>query len=414
MLKSRALLAALAATTALSIAPLAASLADDAPVSDPLGVVKIEKGNPIVLGAYSSQSGPDTPQGIDEQRGMEIAFSEAGDKILDHPIKLISEDSQCTAEGGQETASKLAANPDVVVVLGPSCSSVARAGAPILWNASIASIGVGASNPALTASDRPAGFEGFLRVVPNDQVAGAFAAKYAYQALGARKAATLHDGTPYTQGLVSVFEAEFKKYGGAIVAGEAVSPDNTDMRPVLTQLTSNKPDVLYAPLYVQAAAFVARQSKEIPGMKGVPIVGSESPFTPSFLTAAGDSAIGFKLITVSTDAFSSTYPAFVEKYKDVNGEAPTSGYAAYGHDAAALAIKAILSVAKTDADGNTYIGRKALRDALFATKDLPGLTGTLTCTQYGDCGASSYVALEFTNGDANKYVLGTNPKQVYP
>ena len=36
-------------------------------------------------------------------------------------------------------------------------------------------------------------------------------------------------------------------------------------------------------------------------------------------------------------------------------------------------------------DGNLYIGRKALRDALYATKNLQGLTGNISCDEYGDC-----------------------------
>jgi hypothetical protein len=50
-----------------------------------------------------------------------------------------------------------------------------------------------------------------------------------------------------------------------------------------------------------------------------------------------------------------------------------------------MIIAAIEKVAKKDAEGNTYIGRKALRDALFATRGLSGVTGTLSCDPYGDC-----------------------------
>ena len=49
-----------------------------------------------------------------------------GGKLLGHPIKLIVEDDGCNAEGGQTAATKLAANPGNVVVLGPACSSAAR------------------------------------------------------------------------------------------------------------------------------------------------------------------------------------------------------------------------------------------------------------------------------------------------
>ena len=77
-------------------------------------------------------------------------------------------------------------------------------------------------------------------------------------------------------------------------------------------------------------------------------------------------------------------------------------------------MNAIEAVAKTDADGTTYIGRKALRDALMHTKDLDGLTGKLTCDQYGDCGSSNFAVFEYTSGDPSSFKLGTNPKKVYP
>ncbi|ODN66994.1 Leu/Ile/Val/Thr-binding protein precursor [Methylobrevis pamukkalensis] len=87
-------------------------------------------------------------------------------------------------------------------MIGPTCSSGARAGAPILWNAGMASVAFGATAPALTAADRPDGFKGFLRVVPNDLLGAAFVAKYVSEELGVKTVATIHDGSPYTEQLV--------------------------------------------------------------------------------------------------------------------------------------------------------------------------------------------------------------------
>ena len=112
---------------------------------------------------------------------MEIAIADAGGSVLGFALDLVSEDAQCTAEGGQLAASKLAGDAQILVALGPSCSSGARVGAPILWNAGIAAIGIGASAPALTAPDRPEGFAGYLRVVPNDVKQAGFAADYRRQ-----------------------------------------------------------------------------------------------------------------------------------------------------------------------------------------------------------------------------------------
>ncbi len=46
----------------------------------------------------------------------------------------------------------------------------------------------------------------------------------------------------------------------------------------------------------------------------------------------------------------------------------------------------------TDADGNLFIPRDAVRLYVHNLKDYPGLTGTLTCDANGDCG-SKFVSI---------------------
>jgi len=50
----------------------------------------------------------------------------------------------------------------------------------------------------------------------------------------------------------------------------------------------------------------------------------------------------------------------------------------------------------------------------MATKDFDGITGKLTCDQYGDCGASRFAVFEYTSGDPSTYQEGVNPKKVFP
>ena len=126
-------------------------------MTDDLGVIRIAKGAPIQIGAYWVLSGADTALGLDEKRGVEIAFKELGGKVLGHPLKLNAEDDGCNAEGGQTAATKLAANPQTVIVLGPACSSAATPGAPILWQQGVVDICTACTAPALTALDAQAG-----------------------------------------------------------------------------------------------------------------------------------------------------------------------------------------------------------------------------------------------------------------
>jgi branched-chain amino acid transport system substrate-binding protein len=50
-----------------------------------------------------------------------------------------------------------------------------------------------------------------------------------------------------------------------------------------------------------------------------------------------------------------------------------------------MIIASIEEVGIEDDDGTLWIPRQALRDALFATSGFEGLTGTLTCDEFGDC-----------------------------
>ncbi|MBV8912473.1 MAG: branched-chain amino acid ABC transporter substrate-binding protein [Acetobacteraceae bacterium] len=383
-------------------------------MTDEVGVVRIPKGQPILIGGLLVLSGPDIGLGLDSSRGAEIAFDDHKNMVAGHPIKYLPEDGQCSVEGGQTGATRLAANKQIVAVVGTACSSESRGGAPILWNAGMPQADPAATAPALTAPDRPPGLQGIARFVYNDLKAAEAAVKYA-KAQGFKSAATLHDGSLYAEQLARAFEAKWKEGGGTIVATEAVQPSDTDMRPVLTRIGTAKPDLLFAPVFVGVSAYLARQIKEVPSMAKTPLLGTDAVLSTAFLEAAGDGAIGYRLTGIDNDPklMGSKYPELVAKYKAKYGEEPISGFHANGYDCGLAIMAAIEKVAKTDADGTTYIGRKALRDALMHTKDLDGMTGKLTCDPYGDCGTANFAVWEYTAGDPSSYKIGTNPKRVF-
>ncbi len=385
------------------------------PVTDDIGVIRVPKGAPVQIGGYWVLSGADTALGLDSRRGAEIAVKDAGGVILGHPIKLNVEDDQCSAEGGQTATTKLAANPQTVVVLGPACSSAATPGAPILWQAGITNICNACSAPALTDPGRKPGYDGFARTIASDKDQGASDAKYIFEVLKAKTLATVHDGSPYAQQLVAVTAANFTKLGGTVVAQEAVAPTDVDMHPLLSDVASKKPEVLYGPVFVAAAAQLLRQSKDIPGLEKVTMIGGGSLAAPDFVEAAGPSVVGFRICytDVSTDAMGNGYPKFLAAYKAAYGENPTSGYHANSYDAAMMAIKAIEKVGVADKDGNLFIGKKALRDAVYASK-FDGLSGPIACDAYGQCASFKPAVMEFTSADPKTFTMGTNPKKIWP
>ena len=334
--------------------------------------------------------------------------------LLGHPLKLIVEDSGCTAEGGQTAAVKLAAHARLVAVLGPSCSSEAMAGAPILWKAGIVSVCTSCTAPSLTAPDRKPGYAGFMRTVYSDSDQGRYDATYARDVLKATTLVTIHDGSPYAEQLTSVMARNFAGLGGKVLSQEAVSPTEVDMHPVLTRIATEQPDVLYFPVFVAAGAQILRQARTTPGLGQTALL-SSGQMTADFIAAARDAVVGFRFTypDVSADAHGAGYPAFVEKYKVAYGEGPISGFHANAYDAATLVFAAIQKIAVRDSEDNLHIGRRALRDAVLGVR-LDGISGPIACNPYGECAQFRPAVYQFTNPDPKSFSIGQNPRKIWP
>ncbi|MGQ9833409.1 MAG: branched-chain amino acid ABC transporter substrate-binding protein [Candidatus Villigracilaceae bacterium] len=383
--------------------------------TDPLGCVVVEKGAPVRIAYALVVEGPDASLGTDSKRGIEIQIDDRGGKLLGHPIELVGENTGCNAEGGQAAATKLSTDKSIVAIVGTSCSSEARAGFPILSEAGFSM--VSPSNTAPDLTDPAKHVAGYFRTAHNDKVQGAVAAEFAYNSLGARKAATVHDGSLYADQLQQVFANRFKELGGEIVYQGAVQPTDTDMRSVLTSIAANPPDILYYPIFVAAGGFITAQAKETPGLENTALMGADGMYTPDFLKAAGEASNGMYLSSPDFTVFGDAYTKFQEKYEKKYGEKVLNVFHAHAYDAAGLIFAAIEKVA-VDVNGTLYIGRQALRNAIAATKDYKGLTGNLTCSPDGDCADPKIAVYQVTNSDPATWNPGasadSNPKKVYP
>ena len=185
---------------------------------------------------------------------------------------------------------------------------------------------------------------------------------------------------------------------------------------MLTRIATTEPCVVYFPIFVAAAAQIVRQFGEIKGLENATPVGGSALMAPGFLEAAGDSAVGFVFTNPDTspDAMGTRYPVLVEKYKEKFGEAPVQAFHQNAYDGMAVTLMGIEKVAVKDDAGNTYIGRQALRDTLFATKGFDGMGGEITCNEHGDCAAFKFAAYKFTNSDPETFEIGTNPVKIHP
>lgn len=367
--------------------------------TDKIGCVSIAPGDPIHLAYAMVITGPDATLGIDSRNGVEIAIAEKG-KLLGHDIQLTGEDDGCSAEGGQAAGTKLAADPTIVAVFGTSCSSAARVAVPMLSQAGFVIISASNTAPDLTKAGDPNNWPGYLRTAHNDMVQGAAAAQFAKDFLKVTKAATIHDGSLYAESLANRFAEVFAQNGGTITGQEAVDPNQTDFKSVLTTLATGGPELIYYPIFVKAGSLITRQAKDTTGLETAYLMGADGMFSPDVTSGAGDAVEGLFVSSPDTSTFAAKYnDYFLPKYQELFGSAPVSIFHAHAYDAAWMVFNAIEKVAVQDADGTLHIGRQALRDAMYATKDFQGLTGVLTCGPTGDCANPKIAVYEYHKGE---------------
>jgi ABC-type transport system substrate-binding protein len=356
-------------------------------VEDEWGVVKVAKGDPIKVGFAAGLSGAGIDVlGIDEQRGAELAVRDKPE-VLGFAVELQVEDAMCSAEGGQTVATKFVADPQIVAVLGHMCSSSCTPASQVYEQNGYVMVSPSCTAPGLTMATLDAS-ESFNRVCWSDVIQGPAAANFVFETLGVSKVATVHDGSPYAEQLAQMFAGGFEALGGQIVAAEAVNVGDTDMRPVLTRLKAGEPELIYFSAFVAEAGYMRSQMADV-GMEDVLFMGADGIKADEFIKAAGDASEGVYASAGDFAEAGPALPAFLEAYEAEYGEAPIAPFHAHAYDAYMVIVNAIEAAGKVDADGNLLIGRKALRDAIRATKDYQGLSGKLACDEFGDCGTGS-------------------------
>jgi branched-chain amino acid transport system substrate-binding protein len=362
----------------------------------PLGAVTVAPGASIEIRALQAISGEVSFLGTDQVRGMELAIQDYGD-VLGHSVNLgTPEDDLCSAEGGQAGAQAIVAQDGVVGVVGTTCSGAGAAAAPIFDAAGMVLISGSNTSPSLTSDlAGTAGenwYPGYYRTAHNDLFQGATAARFAFEELGLTTAVAVHDGDPYTQGLADAFANAFTELGGTVTI-HAVNKGDTDMTGVLTNIAADGPQIVYFPIFQPEGDFIIQQQGGIAGLEDAVWMGADGLITDGFLALPETEGMYFSGpdLRFGTNASSTgtNYEQLVAAYTAAYGEAPTAAFHAHTYDATVLLLTKIQEVAVQDADGTLHIDRQALRDALYATSGFAGVTGTLSCDEFGDCGAQT-------------------------
>lgn len=348
-----------------------------------------------IIGSFLSLTGPTADFGITTRQGIELAIDEinrAGG-VAGQKVKIIFEDNRGRPEEARTVATKLIDQKGVVALLGDVASSNSLAAAPVAQMRKIPMVSPSSTNPKVTEKG-----DYIFRVCFIDPFQGFVMAKFASENLKAKTAALLWDnGSDYSKGLADVFAEQFPKLGGKVVANITYRAGDIDFSSQLTSIRAVKPDVIYVPGYYTEVTLIARKAREL-GIKA-PMLGGDGWDSENLIKRAGDALEGCYFSNhFSADTAKPAVRKFVESYRQMFDSEPNA-LAALGYDAAWILAEAMKRAGGFESN--------KVREQLAATKDYPGVTGTITINRERNA-VKPAVVLQ-VRGDKFQYLTTIKP-----
>ncbi|MEX2181611.1 MAG: ABC transporter substrate-binding protein [Gemmatimonadaceae bacterium] len=206
------------------------------------------------LGLIGSYDGTmEASSGIPGRRGADLAVEQlnaAGGVLINgrrHRVVLIERRTANRPDAAAVAARALINLDSVDVLIGPQTSNLAVAAAPVAEVSEIPMITPMASNPAVTAGRRMV-----TRLAFVDAVQGEVLARFAFDSLGVRRAAALHDAaSPYGREVTRLFRETLEALGGRLVSIETFDTDDPrDHAPQLRRILQRRPDAILLPSFI--------------------------------------------------------------------------------------------------------------------------------------------------------------------
>lgn len=395
-MKNRMSLRLVALLGALALVAAACGGGSEPPEFGELGGVTIEAGDPVEIRALNALTGDVAFLGIPNDNAVKMAIEDYG-QIEGHDVNLgTSLDDLCSADGGQAAAQTIVADTQVLGVIGTSCSGAAAAASPLISEAGMVMVSPSNTSPSLTSdlagTQAENYFPGYYRTAHNDLFQGQAAANFVFDTLGLSKVALIHDGDPYTNGLTTAFENAFQELGGEIVLHTATAVGDTDLVPLLTEVAAAGPELIFMPIFPDPGIPLVQQRPDVAGLEDVILMAADGLSVTNFMNEAQTENMYFSGPDTQFDANTNevtgvTGGDLLADYQSEFGEAPSADFWGHAYDATILLLNAIENVATVDGDV-LHIDRQELRDFLSDTSNFAGVIGSLTCDDYGDCGAA--------------------------
>ncbi|MDF2521188.1 MAG: transporter substrate-binding protein [Clostridia bacterium] len=330
----------------------------------------------IKVGLNYELSGNVATYGQGLTNGIELAVEEINKNggVLGKQIELVKVDNKSDNAEAANVSSRLATRDKVVAILGAATSGNTKAASPAATENKVPLISGSATADDVTVDSNGKVREYVFKISFSDSFQGVTMANFATADLNLKTAAVLVDNTSdYSKGLAKNFKETFARLGGTVVVEEAYQAKDTDYKAVLTNIKAKNPDVLYLPGYYEEVGLIVKQAREL-GLN-VPVLGGDGYDSPKLVEIAGAEALNNVFFTnhYSSQDNAPEVVKFKEAYTAKYGK-EADAFNALGYDLAYFLADAIKRAGEADS--------VKIKDALAATKDFKGITGTLSIDEF--------------------------------
>ncbi|MEV5331942.1 MULTISPECIES: branched-chain amino acid ABC transporter substrate-binding protein [Streptomyces] len=366
----------------------------------------------VVIGVDAPLTGDLSALGLGIKNSVDLATKIANKEkhVEGVTFKIEALDDQGQASVGQQNATKLVANKDVLGVVGPLNSSVGESMQKVFDTAKLVEVSPANTNPALTqgvnwAKEKERPYKSYFRTATTDAIQGPFAAQYVFNDAKKKKVFVIDDKKTYGAGLAATFTAEFKKLGGQVVGTEHINPESKDFSAVATKVKNSGADVVYYGGEYPQAGPLSKQIKEA-GAK-IPLVGGDGIYSADFIKLAG--AAGTGDLATSVGAPVESLPSakeFVANYKAEGYKEAYEAYGGYSYDSAWAIIEAVKKVVE-DNDGKLPDDARAKVVDAMQDVSFDGVTGKVSFDEFGDATNKQLTVYTVKGGDWATVKSGT-------
>ncbi|GGS80758.1 hypothetical protein GCM10010286_01590 [Streptomyces toxytricini] len=343
----------------------------------------------VVIGVDAPLTGDTASFGQGIRNSADLAVRTANERRLVPGVtfELRALDDEALPAKGLENASRFAGAADVLAVVGPFTSSVARSLVPPLDRAGVVTVSPSNTDPVLTLGPdwaqgtRSRPHRGYFRTTPTDTAQGPFAARHLYRDAGKRKVFAVDDGSAHGTTLTAGFRREFTGLGGTVVGTAAVAAGEKDFTALAAQVKASGAEAVYFGGDYTAAAPLSRRLKESGAQ--IPLMGGDGILDTRFVKdndrAEGDLATWLGVPAEETDAGR----AFLARYAAAGFREDAGFYGAAAHDAAWAVIEGVKAVAAANGGTLPADARSKMADAVGRVS-FEGATGPVAFDAYGD------------------------------